>query len=65
MKKTIYVSLIASLLVTFGGCKPEPSLQEQMQANEQKMQSAQREALDKMKLEIQKQKAANEAKAKQ
>lgn len=36
-----------------------------MQDNEQKMQSAQREALDKMKLEIQKQKAANEAKAKQ
>lgn len=65
MKKTIYVSLIASLLVAFGGCKPEPSLHEQMQANEQKMQSAQREALDKMKLEIQKQKAANEAKAKQ
>lgn len=65
MKKTIFVSLVVSLLVAFGGCKPEPSLQEQMQANEQKMQAAQREALDKMKLEIQRQKAVNDAKSKQ
>lgn len=65
MKKIIYVTLVASLLLVFGGCKPDPSLQEQMQANEQKMQAEQREALEKMKLGIQKQKPASDAKAKQ
>lgn len=49
MKKTIYVSLVVSLLVALGGCKPEPSLQEQMQANEQKRQAEQREAINMLK----------------
>lgn len=59
MKKTIYVSLAASLLVALSGCKPEASLQEQMQANEQKRQAEQREAINMLK-----QKAAGGEKAK-
>lgn len=59
MKCTIYLPLVASLLVALGGCKPEPSLQEQMQANEQKLQAEQREAINMLK-----QRAAGGEKAK-
>lgn len=49
MNKTIYVSLVASLLVALAGCNREPSVQEQFQAAQEKRQAEQREAINMLK----------------
>lgn len=59
VKKTIYVPLVASLLVALAGCNREPSVQEQFQAAQEKRQAEQREAINMLK-----QRAAGGEKAK-
>lgn len=49
MKKTIYMSLVAGLLVALASCNREPSVQEQFQAAQEKRQAEQREAIHMLK----------------
>lgn len=59
MNKAIFVALAAGALVALTGCKPEPSVQEQFQAAQEKRQAEQRAAI-----EMLKQKAAGGEKTK-
>jgi hypothetical protein len=59
MNKAILMAVVTGALVALAGCKPEPSIQEQWQASQEKLRAEQRAAI-----EMLKQRAAGGEKAK-